>query len=380
MSKDLRNLISTSKRIVVKIGSSSITTAQGGIDEQKLNQIVKAIAAHHKKAHEIVLVSSGAIAAGLAPLKLDSRPKDLTLQQAVASVGQSLLVNKYSQEFSKHGINVGQVLLTAEDMSRRSHYRNAQRTFNKLLEMKVIPIVNENDTVANDEIRVGDNDRLAGIVTHIIDADALILLSDVDGLYTAPPGVTNSKLITEVKDFTEINNLEIGGAGASGVGTGGMFTKVQAARIASAGGVAVLITDAKNLDAVLDGKNVGTIFWPKKAKLSARSLWIAHAADIEGQIKVDQGAAKALLTKQASLLSAGIKEIYGDFEDGAVVEVIDENQKVIAKGLIKFDSTELPKMIGKNSSKLLEEFGEGYEKEVIHRDDLVLSSDIVVDN
>ncbi|MEY3495843.1 MAG: hypothetical protein RJA80_65, partial [Actinomycetota bacterium] len=157
-SKDLRTLISTSKRIVVKIGSSSITTAQGGIDEQKLNQIVKAIAAHHKKAHEIVLVSSGAIAAGLAPLKLDSRPKDLTLQQAVASVGQSLLVNKYSQEFSKHGINVGQVLLTAEDMSRRSHYRNAQRTFNKLLEMKVIPIVNENDTVANDEIRVGDND------------------------------------------------------------------------------------------------------------------------------------------------------------------------------------------------------------------------------
>ena len=380
MSKDLRTLISTSKRIVVKIGSSSITTAQGGIDEQKLNQIVKAIATHHKKAHEIVLVSSGAIAAGLAPLKLDSRPKDLTLQQAVASVGQSLLVNKYSQEFSKHGINVGQVLLTAEDMSRRSHYRNAQRTFNKLLEMKVIPIVNENDTVANDEIRVGDNDRLAGIVTHLIDADALILLSDVDGLYTAPPGNSNSKLITEVKDFTEINNLEIGGAGASGVGTGGMFTKVQAARIASAGGVAVLITDAKNLDAVLDGKNVGTIFWPKKAKLSARSLWIAHAADIEGQIKVDQGAAKALLTKQASLLSAGIKEVYGDFEDGAVVEVIDENQKVIAKGLIKFDSTELPKMIGKNSSKLLEEFGEGYEKEVIHRDDLVLSSDIVVDN
>ena len=380
MSKDLRTLISTSKRIVVKIGSSSITTAQGGIDEQKLNQIVKAIAAHHKKAHEIVLVSSGAIAAGLAPLKLDSRPKDLTLQQAVASVGQSLLVNKYSQEFSKHGINVGQVLLTAEDMSRRSHYRNAQRTFNKLLEMKVIPIVNENDTVANDEIRVGDNDRLAGIVTHLIDADALILLSDVDGLYTAPPGNTNSKLITEVKDFTEINNLEIGGAGASGVGTGGMFTKVQAARIASAGGVAVLITDAKNLDAVLDGKNVGTFFWPKKAKLSARSLWIAHAADIEGQIKVDQGAAKALLTKQASLLSAGIKEVYGDFEDGAVVEVIDENQKVIAKGLIKFDSTELPKMIGKNSSRLLEEFGEGYEKEVIHRDDLVLSSDIVMDN
>ena len=222
MSKDLRNLISTSKRIVVKVGSSSITTAQGGIDEQKIEQIVKTIAKHHKKQHEIVLVSSGAIAAGLSPLKLDTRPKDLSLQQAVASVGQSLLVNKYSQEFLKHGINVGQVLLTAEDMSRRSHYRNAQRTFNKLLEMKVVPIVSENDTVATDEIRVGDNDRLAGIVTHLINADALILLSDVDGLYTAPPGNSNSKLISEVKDVDVINNLEIGGAGTSGVGTGGM--------------------------------------------------------------------------------------------------------------------------------------------------------------
>lgn len=380
MSKDLRNLISTSKRIVVKVGSSSITTAQGGIDEQKINQIVEAIAKHHKKQHEIVLVSSGAIAAGLAPLKLDSRPKDLSIQQAVASVGQSLLVNKYSQEFSKYDINVGQVLLTAEDMSRRSHYRNAQRTFNKLLEMKVIPIVNENDTVATDEIRVGDNDRLAGIVTHLINADALILLSDVDGLYSAPPGNTNSRFISEVKDFTEIDNLEIGGAGTSGVGTGGMFTKVQAARIASAGGVTVLITDAKNLELVLDGKEVGTIFWPKKAKLSARSLWISHAADIEGQIKVDKGAANALLTKQASLLSAGIKEVFGDFEDGAVVEVVDENHKVIAKGLTNFDSSELPKMLGKNSAKLIEEFGAGYEKEVIHRDDLVLSVDIVVDN
>jgi len=380
MIKDFRNLISTSKRIVVKVGSSSITTAQGGIDEQKINQIVKAISKHHKKQHEIVLVSSGAIAAGLAPLKLDSRPKDLSLQQAVASVGQSLLVNKYSQEFLKHGINVGQVLLTAVDMSRRSHYRNAQRTFNKLLEMKVIPIVNENDTVATDEIRVGDNDRLAGIVTHLVNADSLILLSDVDGLYTAPPGKENSKFISEVKDFTEINNLEIGGAGASGIGTGGMFTKVQAARIASAGGVAVLITDAKNLESVLEGKEVGTIFWPKKEKLSARALWIAHAADIEGQIKVDLGAANALVTKQASLLSAGIKEVFGDFEDGAVVEVIDENNKVIAKGLINFDSSELPKMIGKNSAKLIEEFGAGYEKEVIHRDDLVLSSDMILSN
>ena len=274
MSKELRTQISKAKRIVVKIGSSSITTAQGGIDEKKIALIVEHISKHHKNNHEIVLVSSGAIAAGLAPLNLESRPKDLSLQQAVASVGQGLLVHRYSEAFSKFGINVGQVLLTAEDMSRRSHYRNAQRTFNKLLEMRVIPIVNENDTVATDEIRVGDNDRLAGIVTHLINADALILLSDIDGLYSSPPGNNDSKLIEEVKKFSEISDLKIGGAGTSGVGTGGMATKVQAAKIATAGGVPVLITEAKNLQKVFAAEVTGTIFWPNREKLSARSLWL----------------------------------------------------------------------------------------------------------
>ena len=267
MSQALRTQISKAKRIVVKVGSSSLTTAEGGIDTQRVNIIVDALAKHKNAGHEIVLVSSGAIAAGLSPLGLSARPKDLALQQAVASVGQGLLVHRYSESFGKHGITVGQVLLTAEDMSRRSHYRNAQRTFAKLLELGVIPIVNENDTVATDEIRVGDNDRLAAIVTHLINAEALVLISDVEGLMTAPPGDANSKLISEVKSFDDISDAQIGSALISGVGTGGMRTKVQAAQIATAGGVPTIVTSAINLNSVFDGKDVGTVFHPSKACL-----------------------------------------------------------------------------------------------------------------
>jgi len=380
MSQALRTQISKAKRIVVKVGSSSLTTAEGGIDTQRVNIIVDALAKHKNAGHEIVLVSSGAIAAGLSPLGLSARPKDLALQQAVASVGQGLLVHRYSESFGKHGITVGQVLLTAEDMSRRSHYRNAQRTFAKLLELGVIPIVNENDTVATDEIRVGDNDRLAGIVTHLINADALVLISDVEGLMTAPPGDVNSKLISEVKSFDDISDAQIGSAVISGVGTGGMRTKVQAAQIATAGGVPTIVTSAINLISVFDGKDVGTVFHPSKDKLSARALWLAHATDVRGSISIDQGALIAVTEKRASLLLAGIKNIKGEFEVGDAVEIVSESGKVLGRGLVNFDSTELPNLIGKNTTKLLQEFGEGYDKEVIHRDDLVLIDELANKN
>ena len=380
MSQALRAQISKAKRIVVKVGSSSLTTAEGGIDTQRVNIIVDALAKHKNAGHEIVLVSSGAIAAGLSPLGLSARPKDLALQQAVASVGQGLLVHRYSESFGKHGITVGQVLLTAEDMSRRSHYRNAQRTFAKLLELGVIPIVNENDTVATDEIRVGDNDRLAGIVTHLINAEALVLISDVEGLMTAPPGDANSKLISEVKSFDDISDAQIGSALISGVGTGGMRTKVQAAQIATAGGVPTIVTSAINLNSVFDGKDVGTVFHPSKDKLSARALWLAHATDVRGSISIDQGAVIAVTEKRASLLLAGIKNIKGEFEVGDAVEIVSESGKVLGRGLVNFDSTELPNLIGKNTTKLLQEFGEGYDKEVIHRDDLVLIDELANKN
>ena len=380
MSQAVRTQISKAKRIVVKVGSSSLTTAEGGIDTQRVNIIADALAKHKNAGHEIVLVSSGAIAAGLSPLGLSARPKDLALQQAVASVGQGLLVHRYSESFGKHGITVGQVLLTAEDMSRRSHYRNAQRTFAKLLELGVIPIVNENDTVATDEIRVGDNDRLAGIVTHLINAEALVLISDVEGLMTAPPGDVNSKLISEVKSFDDISDAQIGSALISGVGTGGMRTKVQAAQIATAGGVPTIVTSAINLNSVFDGKDVGTVFHPSKDKLSARALWLAHATDVRGSISIDQGALIAVTEKRASLLLAGIKNIKGEFEVGDAVEIVSESGKVLGRGLVNFDSTELPNLIGKNTTKLLQEFGEGYDKEVIHRDDLVLIDELANKN
>ena len=380
MSSQLRAEISTAKRIVVKVGSSSLTTAQGGIDTKRLNLLVDALAKHKNNGHEIVLVSSGAIAAGLAPLGLQTRPKDLSLQQAVASVGQGLLVQHYAESFAKHGITVGQVLLTAEDMSRRSHYRNAQRTFAKLMELGVVPIVNENDTVATDEIRVGDNDRLAGIVSNLINAQALVLLSDVEGLMTAPPSQSDSKLISEVKSFDELANIQIGGAGNSGVGSGGMSTKVQAARIATAGGIPALVTSAVNLGSVFEAENVGTVFWPNKDKLSARLLWLAHATEVRGFITIDQGAVIAVTQKRASLLPAGIKKVAGEFEVGDAVEVISESGEVLGRGLVNFDSSELPNLIGKNTIKLVEEFGEGYDKEVIHRDDLVLIDEKITRN
>ena len=380
MSRQLRAQISKAKRIVVKVGSSSLTTAQGGIDTQRILALVEALAKHKNAGHEIVLVSSGAIAAGLSPLGLTSRPKELSSQQAVASVGQGLLVQRYAESFAKHGITVGQVLLTAEDMSRRSHYRNAQRTFAKLLELGVVPIVNENDTVATDEIRVGDNDRLAGIVTNLINADALVLLSDVDGLMTAPPSQAGAKLISEVKSFDDISQVQLGGAGISGVGTGGMSTKVQAARIATAGAVPTIVTSAQNLTSVFQGQDVGTIFWPSKEKLSARALWLAHATDARGSLVIDQGAVIAVTEKRASLLPAGIKNVKGEFEVGDAVEVVSESGKIIGRGLVNFDSTELPNLIGKNTSSLMQEFGEGYDREVIHRDDLVLIDEQAVKN
>src|SRR4249919_1904510 len=210
------------KRIVVKVGSSSLTTATGGIDDARVDALVDALAAARSRGFEVVLVSSGAIAAGLAPLGFTSRPRDLARQQAAASVGQGLLVHRYTNAFARHGLRVGQVLLTVDDVTRRGHYRNAYRTFAKLLELGVVPIVNENDTVATTEIRFGDNDRLAALVAHLVHADALVLLSDIDGLYDAHPTDPGSSLVTDVATEADLDSVSIGSAGAAGVGTGGM--------------------------------------------------------------------------------------------------------------------------------------------------------------
>jgi glutamate 5-kinase len=361
--------------MVIKVGSSSLTSQSGGIDVTRLNELVDEIAKKKKAGVEIVLVSSGAIAAALAPLGLKSRPRDLIMQQAAASVGQGLLVHRYTERFATHNIVAGQILLTAEDISRRSHYRNAIRTFNKLFELGVIPIVNENDTVATEEIRFGDNDRLAALVANLIQADSLILLSDVAGLYSENPSNPAAKLISEVKDFNELSAVKLEDNSSSKLGSGGMVTKITAAKIAASASITVILTDAKHLASALLGEKVGTVFYPATEKQSARELWLAHASVVMGSVTVDEGAARALGTKRASLLAAGITSYSGDFAVGDVIAVLDPSNQVIARGIVNFDSTELPSVLGMTSAKITQSLGEEFAKEVIHRDDLVLISE-----
>ncbi|GAB3997205.1 glutamate 5-kinase [Nocardioides marmoraquaticus] len=321
-----------------------------------------------------MLVSSGAIAAGLAPLALRRRPRDLARQQAAASVGQGLLVHRYTEEFARHGQVTGQVLLTVDDVTRRRHYRNAQSTFDKLLELGVVPIVNENDTVATDEIRFGDNDRLAALVAHLVHADLLVLLSDVDGLYDAPPSRPGAARVAEVHDLRALAGVEVGRAGAAGVGTGGMETKLDAARIATGAGIPVVLTDMPTASAALAGDEVGTLFHPTGRRRPTRLLWLAHATEPRGRLVLDAGAVRAVVERRASLLPAGITAVTGSFVAGEPVELAADDGLVVARGLVNYDAEELPTLLGRSTRELAAALGAAYEREVVHRDDLVLLS------
>src|SRR5580698_53202 len=274
--------IAGSPRTVVKIGSSSLTTKNGAIDDTRITALTDAIAARAGRGHQVLLVSSGAIATGMAPLGLRKRPKDLATQQAAASVGQGLLIARYTEAFSRYQLGVGQVLLTADDLMRRAHYRNAQRTLDRLLELGIVPIINENDTVATDEIRFGDNDRLAALVAHVSRASALILLSDVDGLYDGDPRKGSARRIDVIAGPDDLLHVRAGKTGQSGVGTGGMSTKVDSALIATAAGIATVVTSAAQAAAALAGERTGTYFAPTSHRPSTRLLWLAHAAVARG--------------------------------------------------------------------------------------------------
>jgi glutamate 5-kinase len=367
-----RSSLSFAKRIVVKIGSSSLTGSTGrGLDSLAVDTLVDFVSQLRAKKIEVVIVSSGAIAAGLAPLGLESRPKDLATQQAAASVGQGLLIHSYTESFRKFGVTASQVLLTIEDIVRRSHYQNAQRTLFRLLQLGVVPIINENDSVGTQEIRFGDNDRLAALVSHLISADLLILISDVDALYDAPPSDSRSKRISEVRDFKEISELDIGGPGSK-VGSGGMITKIESARIATGAGIAALLTSLPFLAQALDGEDVGTYFAPNKVKKPSRLLWLAHAATPRGRLILDPGAVTAITERGFSLLPAGVLSCEGDFSSGDTIELVRSDGKVIARGLVSFDSEEIPQMLGRSTKDLAIELGPEYERELVHRDDLVL--------
>jgi glutamate 5-kinase len=368
----IRERIAAAPRIVVKVGSSSLTRAGGGLDVERIASLVREIAARRTAGHQVVLVSSGAIATGYPALRLKRRPRDLATQQAAASVGQGMLVAQYSSAFAEHGLTVGQVLVTADDVIRRAHYRNAQRTLFRLLDLGVVPIVNENDTVATDEIRFGDNDRLAALVAHVVQADALVLLSDVEGLYDGPPARAGAALITDVRGPADMEGVRVGGTGGAGVGLGGMTTKVEAAGIATAAGIPVLLASAERVAEALATASVGTVFHPTGKRASMRLLWLAHATSPRGSLTLDAGAVAAVVQRRLSLLPAGITRIDGTFVAGDPVDLLDQNGNIVARGLVNFDAQELPGLLGRSTRDLAREFGPAYEREVVHRDDLVL--------
>jgi glutamate 5-kinase len=359
-------------RVVVKVGSSSITSAGGGLDEGRIDGLVDALSATRADGREVVLVSSGAIASGLAPLSLGRRPRDLATQQAAASVGQGILVHRYTESFARHGLTVGQVLLTADDVVRRGHYRNAQRTLYRLLEMGVVPVVNENDTVATEEIRFGDNDRLAALVAHLVHADLLVLLSDVAGIYEGDPRRSGTRMLTEVTGEADLAGVRLGRTGASGLGAGGMASKVDAARIAAAAGIRAVVASAGEAAAVLSGASLGTSFRPADRRLPTRLLWLAYAATARGRLHLDPGAVDAVVGRRMSLLPAGITEAEGEFVAGDPVDLLDQNGHTVARGLVNFDVTELPALLGRSTPDLARELGPAFSREVVHRDDLVL--------
>jgi glutamate 5-kinase len=364
--------LASTHRIVVKVGSSSLTDLEGGLDPHRLGALVDVLGQQAAAGHEVLLVSSGAIAAGLAPLGLRRRPRDLATQQAAASVGQGLLLAQYTAAFARHRLTVGQVLLTAEDVIRRTHYANAQRTLYRLIGLGVVPVINENDTVATDEIRFGDNDRLAALVAHLVHADVLLLLSDVDALHDGPPSRGGTRRIGTVAGPGDLAQVRIRSTGGAGVGRGGMQTKVEAARIATTAGIATILTSADQAAQALAGQDVGTFFAPTGSRRATRLLWLAHATNPLGRLILDAGAVTAVVERRMSLLPAGILALDGDFGAGDPVDLCDENGSVVARGLVNYASKELPGLLGRSTRDLARELGSAYEREVVHRDDLVL--------
>jgi glutamate 5-kinase len=360
--------IGGARRVVVKVGSSSLTTLPGGLDTERLAALVDVLGAARTAGRDIVLVSSGAIAAGLAPLGLEGRPRDLATAQAAASVGQLRLVQTYADAFARHGVTVGQVLLTADDLTRRGHYRNAHRTVERLLTLGALPIVNENDTVATEEIRFGDNDRLAALVAHVAQADALVLLSDVDGVYDGDPRTGPASLVDTVREPGDLAAVTLGSASRNGVGTGGMATKVEAAFIAAHAGVPVVVTSTAQAAAALAGERVGTLFLPMGRRPSARQFWLRYASRPRGRLTLDDGAVQAVRERHASLLAAGITAVSGEFVADDPVELVGLDGTVVARGLVAYDAAELPRLLGHKTGDLPPE----YRREVVHRDEMVL--------
>lgn len=374
---------------VVKVGSNSLRGQGGRLDRDQIRALADQVATARSAGTDVVLVSSGAVAAGLGLLGLDDRPADLVTLQSAASVGQGELVHTYQQHLLRHGLPCGQVLLTQDDFVRRKRYLNARATLRRLLDLGAVPIVNENDVVATEELAYGDNDHLAALVTSMIEAQLLLLLSDVEGLYDADPNIVpDARLVSQVDDVTLIDPGTIGGArpswraaasvpvqAGSFIGSGGMRTKVEAARVAVLSACHAVIANTRRpgvVEEALAGATVGTWFVAQPRRLEARRLWIGFALNPHGRVHVDAGAVAALTRGGTSLLAVGVTGVEGVFSVDDAVEVVGPDGTVVARGLINYDSSDLERIAGRSTAEAVEAFGPGYAYEVIHRDDLVV--------
>lgn len=369
-------IFSKARRIVIKIGSAVLTTSDQGLDQCRIERLASDISSILDQGREVVLVSSGAIAAGLAKLGLKkSKGLPLSLKQAAAAIGQSSLMWTYEKTFAAHGRKVAQVLLTRDDLSNRTRFLNARNTLQTLLDYGIVPIINENDTVSVDEIKFGDNDNLSGMVAHLTDADLLVILSDIDGLYTADPKLDPSaKLIPLVEKITA--DMERGAGDAqTAVGTGGMRSKIMTAKKVGAIGAWMAVVNGKKngvLTALFEGREVGTLFLPRPERLESRKHWIAYTVRSMGRVVVDDGAVDALVKKGKSLLPGGIIKVEGNFKIGDCVTCVDRNGNAVARGLVKYSSQDLDRIKGLRTSQIASVLGYKDYDETIHRDDLVI--------
>jgi len=375
-SKDLRRkTLGKARRIVVKVGSSILASVEKGLHHEVFSHLAKEISNLKRKGYEIVLVSSGAIAAGMEKLGYKTRPQSITQKQATAAVGQGRLMNIYEGYFSRYQQMVAQILLTHDDLSHRKRFLNARNTLLTLLELGIIPIINENDTVVVDEIKIGDNDNLSALITNLIEADLLIILTDIEGLCDADPRYNpHARCISLVEDIDADMGKVVGDTDGEW-NVGGMVSKIEAARKASRSGIPTVIacgTREGVLHQILKGKEIGTLILPKKEALSSRKHWIAFNLKPKGDVVVDEGAKKAIAQKGKSLLPSGVVKVRGAFDRGDPVSCLGPRGKEFARGLVNYSATELEKIKGLKTEQIETALGYKYSDEIIHRDDLVL--------
>lgn len=371
-----REALKKAKRIVIKVGTSTITYANGKRNFSQIDRLAREISDLQNQGKEMILVTSGAVAVGVDRMGLPGKPKTIPGKQAAAAVGQGVLMHTYEKFFADYGQSVAQVLITKTEAIDRHRYTNTRNTFMELMRQRVIPIVNENDVVALDELKIGDNDNMSALVAGIVDADLVIILSDVDGLYTANPQThPDAVIVPEVAEITPEIEASAGGVG-SARGTGGMATKIQAAKAATSSGIHLVIasgTEKNAITRVLQGEELGTLFVSRENRLQFRKRWLAFGAKIAGSIVVDDGCAKAIRKAGGcSILPAGVFAVQGEFLPGSTVSVIDKDAHELARGLVHYSSAELEQIKGCNSGEIANILGHKNFDEVIHRDDLVI--------